>query len=160
MKEHIVEKSIEVKASPQAIWDAVVAVNDWPSWKPFVTKSRIASERQALDIGTHFKMSLMLGGPAAVPMTAAISDFRPPSRLAWTGGAPGVFYAEHSFDFEDLGNGVTRVVSRERFTGFLLPLILRIVTREDLESLHAQWVSAIKEKMEGKSEPVAAGPSH
>ena len=160
MSEFVVEKSGEVKATPQAIWDAMVAVGDWPKWKPFVTKAKIASEYQSLATGSRFKMSLMAGGPAAAPITAVISDFHPPSRLAWTGGAHGLFYAEHSFAFDDLGNGSTRVTSRERFTGFLLPLMLRIVTREDLESLHTQWVMAIKEKMEGPSEPAPAGHSH
>lgn len=161
MGEFVVERSGEVKAGPQAIWDAMMAVSDWPKWKPFVTQARIASRHPVLSAGSRIKMSLMVGGPAAAPLTVIVSEFRPPSRLTWTGGVHGVFYAEHSFDFEDLGNGSTRVVSRERFTGWLLPVMLRIVTREDLAQLHEQWVRAIKEKLEGKSEPApAAGHSH
>lgn len=161
MKEFVVEKSTEVKAVPQAIWEAMMNVEEWPKWKPFVSKARIASDYHSLSIGSRIKMSLMAGGPAAMPLTTTVSDFARPSRLAWTGGAHGLFYAEHSFNFVDLGNGSTRVTSRERFTGALLPLVLRIVTPEHLDDLHTQWVQAIKEKMEGKSEPAPdAGHGH
>jgi len=160
MKELIVEKAAEVRAPAAAIWEQMMAVKEWPSWQPFITKARIASDYENLSCGSRIRFSLMAGGPASLPLTAAVTEFDRPRRLAWTGGLHGWFYAEHSFDFEDQGGGVTRVVSRERFTGHLLPLVLLVVPPADLEELHLKWVQAIKERMEGKPEAPPAAPSH
>ena len=146
MGEIIVEKSMEVAATPQAIWDEVVKVSTWPEWKPIIKKASI-SGYDSLSTGAKIKFTATVGGPASVPLSATITEFDKPGRLAWTGGVPGVFHAVHSFDFKDMGK-TTQVTTREVFTGILTGAVQLMVSKEDLENLHQQWLDAIKKKEE------------
>ena len=145
MGQVVVEKSMEISAPAQAIWEELVKVNSWPDYKPFVKKASTVGG--PLSAGSRLKMTLLMGGPAAVPLTVTISEFVPGKRLAWTGGVKGVVSAVHSFDLEESG-GKTKVTSREEFQGALLWVMLLMVTRADLENLHQQWVLALKNRME------------
>ncbi len=148
MGEIIVEKSMEVKAGPEAIWDEIVKVDTWPEWKPFIKKAGISGS-DSLANGTKFKMTISAGGPLPVPLAATIKEFNKPGRLAWGGGVPGIFHAIHSFDFKDMGQ-TTMVTTREEFKGISTGLLLLVVGREDLEKLHQQWLDAIKKRVEQK----------
>jgi hypothetical protein len=161
MAELTVEKSIEVEAPAAEVWNAMMDVKSWPQWKPFMTKASVAGGYQSVTCGTKIKMSVMIGGPASVPLKVTVVDFQKPSRLAWEGGVKGIFHAIHSFDLVDQG-GKTRVTSRETFTGALLPAVKLIVTEDDLNRLHEEWVKAIKKHVENKPEPAepAAGHGH
>jgi hypothetical protein len=159
MGEMRVEKSIEVEASAAEIWEAVIDVRSWPSWKPFVTKARIAGGYDSVTCGVKIKMSLMVGGPASVPLTVKVVEFEKPSRFAWEGGVKGLVHAVHGFEFQERG-GKTRVTSRETFTGALVPLVKLMVTEEDFHKLHEDWVKAIKKRVEQKPEAEEPSPGH
>lgn len=146
MGEIIVEKSMEVNATPQAIWDEMVKIDTWPEWKPFIKKAG-ASGYECLANGVKFKMTIQVGGPAAVPLSATISEFDQPGRLVWEGGVKGIFHAVHSFDFKESGDK-TLVVTREEFKGALTGILNLMVGRDDLEALHQKWLEAIKKRVE------------
>ena len=84
---------------------------------------------------------------ASVPLAATVTEFDKPGRLVWGGGVPGIFSAEHSFDFKDMGK-TTMVTTREVFSGILTGPLQLMVSKEDLENMHQQWLDAIKKKME------------
>lgn len=155
MGEFLVERSVLVDAGLEAVWSAVTDVAGWPEWKPFMRKASIAGGYDSLTCGSRIKMSVMIGGPASLPLNVTVTEFRRPNLLAWEGGAKGLFHAVHGFEFVDQG-GKTLVTSREKFTGVLVPLAKLIVSGEDLENLHEQWVAAIKKRVEGKEEPAPA----
>jgi hypothetical protein len=154
-----VERKMEVKAPAAKIWEQLMDVASWPEWKPFVPKARIASGYDSLTCGAKLKMSIVFGGAASIPLSVTISEFDKPSRLAWEGGAKGLFHAVHGFELKDQG-GSTLVTSREDFSGVLLPVVNLIVTKEDLEKLHEQWLLAIKKRMEGEPEQEADASDH
>jgi hypothetical protein len=157
MSEFRVEKSAEVNAPLDKIWEEIIKVGEWPKWKPFVTKASIAGGYEALTNGSTFKMSLKVGGPAAVPLSAKITEFDRPRSLKWGGGVKGLLTAEHGFRFEEQG-GKVKVTSWEHFSGALLGFVLLMVSKEDLEKLHEDWVAAIKARFEGK--PAEADHGH
>lgn len=160
MAEMMVEKSLEVDASPDQIWEAMMDVKSWPEWKPFMTKARFGSGYESVTCGAKIKMSLMVGGPAVVPLSVEVCEFDKPSRLAWQGGVQGLFHAVHGFELQDKG-GKTRVVSHEKFTGILVPLVKLIISSEDFENLHQEWLLAIKRRVEKKDAPEEeAAPAH
>jgi hypothetical protein len=159
MAELIVEKELEVEAPARDIWEAMMDVSAWPEWKPFITKASIGSGYGSLTSGARIRMSVMVGGPASVPLSARVTEFDKPSRLAWEGGVKGLFHAMHSFDFEDRG-AKTRVVSKEIFSGLLLPVVKLMVTEGDLEKLHERWLEAIKDRMEKKEEAATEPDAH
>ncbi len=155
-----VEKSVEVDAPAQAIWEQIIDVASWPSWKPFIKSSKIKGYDH-LGNGGKFSMSIMAAGPAAVPITATVCDFDAPNLLAWEGGVPGIFRAKHSFEFKEAG-GKTIVTTKEVFNGILVGLVGLMVTQDDFEKLHDDWLAAIKDKMETaeESEEEEAEPDH
>ena len=158
MPQYEVEKSIEVEAPPDKVWEELIDVKKWPEWKSFVPKTRVCEGYECVTTGAKIKMSLEVGGPASVPLSVRITEFKRPGLLAWEGGLKGVFHAVHSFELKDL-SGKTRLTSKEVFTGALLPLVRLIVTEQDLEELHEKWVKAVKKRVEGGEEgpePVAA----
>jgi len=146
MGEIVVEKSLEVEAPALAIWEEMMKVSSWPEWKPFMKKAGV-SGYDSLTCGAKIKMSVMVGGSASVPLSATVIEFNRPERLVWEGGVKGLFHAVHSFDFKSMGDK-TRVTSREEFNGVLTGVVQLMVTKDDLERLHEQWLIAIKKRME------------
>jgi hypothetical protein len=147
MGKMFVEKSIEVNAPVREVWDRVLEVSTWPEWKPFIRKASIGGGYDSLSNGSSLKFSLFTGGPAAVPLSVKITEFDIPNRLAWEGGVRGLVHAVHSFEFKDV-QGKTLVISREEFTGGLLWAMKLMMSQQDLEKLHEQWVQAIKQRVE------------
>lgn len=158
MGELVVEKSIELDAPAEKIWEQLVDVKSWPEWKPFITKARIAGY-DSLTNGARIKMSLLAGGPAAAPLSVTVNAFDKPRYLSWEGGIKGLLHAEHSFCLEEKG-GKTRVTTYEKFAGPLLWFMLRLAPREDLEQLHEKWLQAIKARLEPDAPAEEGGPVH
>jgi hypothetical protein len=153
----VVEKWIDVDAPAREIWDRVMEVSTWPSWKPFITKASIGGGYESISNGATLKFSILTGGPAAIPLSAKVTEFDSPHKLAWAGGVPGIFHAVHSFEFTEI-EGKTRVTSREEFNGILLGLVKLMVTEADFNKLHEDWVQAIKKRVEKPALQAAPNP--
>ncbi len=147
MPEMKVERALEVNASPRQLWDWMAAIENWPHWKPFIVSSSLVSGLP-LEKGSKLRFKPKMG-PAPINLTVRISESDPPNRLAWSGGGPGLA-AVHSFDFEDLGNDHTRIVTREVFKGPAVWLLKLFVSQKNLEKLHEQWLEAFQKKAEEK----------
>ena len=139
------ERTREIQAPAGEIWDQLLEVKRWPEWKPFIPGTSGAEKIRGL--GDRFRMTIRVKKPFAFPVAVTVCEFDPPRRVAWTGGIPGLVISVHRFLLEDRGAS-TRVISREEFSGALVGLMLRIVTPQDLEKLHDQWLLAIQRRME------------
>jgi len=154
MAEFTVSASEVIDAKPAEVWEKLMDVKSWPEWKPFIKYTKIKSGYENMSCGTVLKMGIRPSGVASVPVTVTVSEFNRPARLAWEGGVKGLVHACHSFDLEDKG-GKTKITSSETFAGALVPVVKLLVTLEDFEKLHQDWVKAVKERLEGKSEEPA-----
>jgi hypothetical protein len=139
-----IERSLEVKAPPQQVWDAIADMASWPEWKPFIKGVKFSGT--ALGLGSEFTMKIAVKGPA-VPIKVKVCAWDPPRLMAWTGGLPPLVLSVHSFLLEDRGPE-TLLVSREEFSGFLVWLMKLFVTEQDLGNLHEQWLQSIKARVE------------
>lgn len=154
-----VEKTIEIEAPAAKIWEQLIDVKSWASWKPFVKKARIGGGHEHIGLGSNIKMSLLVGsGVASAPLSVTVVEFDAPRALAWEGGVKGLVHAIHGFELKE-GQGKTVVVSRETFTGALLSLMTLLVSKQELEDLHEAWLKAIKARVTGKGS-VEAAPGH
>ncbi len=135
--------SIEVDATPQQIWEWMADVNEWPQWKPFIISSSYI-KGENLEVGSKIKFKPN-SGPKPMDLKAVITESEKPSHIAWEGKMPGL-KAHHSFDFEDLGNGKTKVITRETFSGMAVFLFRKIMPQAQLEKLHQDWLDAFKAK--------------
>lgn len=138
-----VERATTIAASPEAVWAAIADVPAWPSFKPFIKKTKSAGP---LGVGAKFTMKIAVKGPA-VPVPVTVTEWQPPTRMAWTGGLPGLVMSTHGFDLIPENSG-TRLVSWERFRGPLCGLMLWFVSEQDLFNLHDQWLAAIRRRTE------------
>jgi hypothetical protein len=83
-----------------------------------------------------------------------VLEVTPGRALRWLGhlGIPGLFDGEHRFLIEPVGPNQSRFVQEERFSGLLVPLILRFAatsTRRGFEAMN----SALKARVERLGAP-------
>jgi hypothetical protein len=112
----IVHHAIDVAASPDACWRVFADLGSWPTWFPF-----LRAVRGELCAGGRLTLSIA-AGPAALPIRVTISELVVGERVRWKGGALGVS-GDHSYSFTTPAVGLTRVTSREEFSGFGARLI-------------------------------------
>jgi hypothetical protein len=115
-----IETSVDVDASPEAVWDVLTEGETYPNWNPFITRLDGVIEPQR-------RLTVRVDPPGRMAMT-----FRPRvkiveenHRLVWKGSflVPNLFDGTHEFRIEPLEEGA-RFVQRETFGGLLVPLLL------------------------------------
>jgi hypothetical protein len=109
-----------------AVFSELVDFGRWARWMPPVFRP---SRGPNGPLSATDSIVVLLGG--TLPMRLRVLRVSPPNELAWRGGLPGVLVGEHAFYLEDLGDGRTRVVSEERFSGLLAstPIVQGLVER-------------------------------
>ncbi len=116
-----IHTSLVIPASPDAIWSVL---SDWPrygEWCHLIPK--IHGEAR---VGGRLDFKLRLIGPS-LPIDATITRFEVAKVLEWEGprsSALGLLAkGRHAFEIEDLGDGRSRFVHAEVFSGpgFALP---------------------------------------
>lgn len=147
MAEMKVDRSIEINATPEQAWEWLADVKGWPSWKPFIISASYV-KGEALKVGSKIKFKPKVG-LMPINLYATITECKPTQRVAWAGGFPGI-RAVHSFDFESVGSGKTRVTTREAFTGFGVALVKLVLPPVEFEKMHADWLKAFQDKASKK----------
>jgi hypothetical protein len=133
------QATTEIDAAPEAVWAVLTNAGRWPAWEPNVTRveGQIAPGER---ITVHTRLS-----ERAFPATVEV--FVPGERMVWASGMPlGLFRGARTFTLEPLGPGRTRVTTRERFSGLLLPLIGRTIP--DLQPAFDKFAAALKAEVE------------
>ena len=73
----------------------------------------------------------------------------PKQEFEWLGsGLMGMFKGRHYFILEDLGNGQTKLIHGEKFSGLLSGLILKMIGDDTLKNFQ-KMNKALKEVVEG-----------
>jgi len=160
MAEFTIEKSLEIEATAAEIWDQLVDVKSWPSWKPFIKKASVRGGYETVSSGSGINFSLLLGvGAASAPLRVTVVEFDPRKSLAWEGGVRGLVHAIHGFELEER-MGKTVVTSRETFSGALLSIVNLLVPREEMEQLHVDWLEAIKDRVAPQKQEEKTDEAH
>jgi hypothetical protein len=125
---------IEIDAPPEEVWEALTEFEAYPSWNPFLT-----SVEGPPTAGAKLNVRLEPPGGRGITMHPTVTESEPGRELAWLGrlGFPGVFDGAHRFEVEPLGDGRTRFVQSERFSGVLVPLLRRSLRSHTLAGFKA-----------------------
>jgi hypothetical protein len=117
MKE--LRSEIEIGAAPERVWEVLTDFVSFPSWNPFIRS--VAGQAAT---GARLEVRIEPPGGRAMTFRPTVLAAEPPRELRWLGRLlfPGVFDGEHSFHIEPTGEGGSRFVQRERFSGALVPL--------------------------------------
>lgn len=135
--------TVEIVSPPQAVWDGLVAFDEWPTWHPSIQEfAGRAQQGQRL----RFRARSPEGG-GAVTLKPTVLDADPGRVLRWRGHflVPGLFDATHEFVLEPTATG-THLTQRERFTGILVPLMKRVLARTQRDNARAD--QALKASVE------------
>jgi len=120
----VAEAEIEVD-TPVA--KAFARFRDFGAWRQWMPRAFAPVKGPSAPIAAGDRITVRLGG--ALPSQLTVLRVRDNKEVCWRGGVPGLIVGEHSFYFDDLGEGRTRIRSSEPFRGLLLrvgPLAQRI----------------------------------
>lgn len=122
----VVQSDLVIDAPPQRVFDRMADFGSWPAWMPrsFVPVLRDGAP-SPLRLGDKFRVRV---GGAPIATMLRVSRLDRPREIAWKGGVPGLFWAEHRFVFEPEGDRRTRVRSIETWHGLVARLAKKLVT--------------------------------
>ena len=112
---------ITINAPPSTVWQILTDIDSYPAWNSFLR--HVSGEMMA---GGKLKICAYPPGGISFSFKPKVTRLVPDKELRWVGGLilPCVFVGEHIFELESSGAG-TRLVQREKFNGFLVPLFWR-----------------------------------
>jgi hypothetical protein len=117
---------IAIEAAPERVWDVLTDFPAYPAWNPFIPHISGSGT-----VGSRLDVQLQPPGGRGMRMRPTVLAAVPSQELRWVGhvGLPGLFDGEHRFHIEPLAADRVRFVQEERFTGLLVPFILRFIER-------------------------------
>lgn len=136
---HFITSQIEITATPEAIWNAIIDFNDYTNWNPFINSI-------SGDLKLNGKLNVKIGKMRFKPTIQAL---KVQQELCWLGklGLPGIFDGRHRFQLVENGNGTTTFIQSEQFSGILVPFLRKKLNREILPGFEAMN-RVLKEKLE------------
>lgn len=148
-----VYSEIVINAHPAAVWRVITDVEAYPAWNDFTP--RITLRNDTLIPGTEFDLDCRMSGnkllrdehevvltfdPAAFTFCMGTSRSR---------GRPGIVSCRRQV-CEGLGDGRTRLVNEEEFSGILAPLVYLLYGRR-LQRAFVRYCAALKRRVEASS---------
>jgi uncharacterized protein YndB with AHSA1/START domain len=107
--------SVEIAASPWAVWAILTAIERWPAWNPDVTDARLEGPFAE---GSTFSWK---AGPGTI--TSTLVHVEEPRRLEWTGRTLGIA-AVHAWSLREQAGG-TFLTTEESWSGPVARLLRR-----------------------------------
>lgn len=148
MPEKNIHTAIEIDAPRSVVWDILADNRAYPLWNPYhVQVGGTLREGQALDVVIHKPNG------ETVHIEPRVLRIRPETELTWGGGIKGVFFGEHVFELSSVDERTTRLVHKERFSGFAIPF----ASLEAIEEGYRRMNRALKTRAE--STALAGTPS-
>lgn len=142
----VIERSIDIDASPAAVWGLLSNLDSFTAWNPFMTEAK-----GEFRVGERPHITMKL--PDSKPMTISptVLEVVPDRKVRWLGkvGPGGVFNGEHTLSIEPREGGGVRFVNHERFTGILVPFMGK--TLRKAEGAFDAMNAALKDKVEGNA---------
>ncbi|MHA6763630.1 SRPBCC family protein [Streptacidiphilus sp. PAMC 29251] len=134
--------SIEIKATPEAVWAVLADLSAYPQWNPFL-RTAVGD----LVVGGRLSCRLHPENRRPIPFKPVVLVVDPGRELCWQGKllAPGILDGRHSFVLWATGEG-TVLRQGEVFTGILVPLLAKGLraTEDDFRRFN----EALRERVE------------
>jgi len=130
------EADISIKATPEAIWDAVADPETWTGWTDAVYRVKKLSEGP-VGIGSRLRITIWCIIPIRLNMT--ITEFVPGQRVAMEGRA--LIARMSRYYMLQPQNGRTRAIVGGEATGLLAPLtwvIGQVLSKEIVQDLRVK----------------------
>jgi hypothetical protein len=127
-----------IAVTPEVAFDRLADFTSWPRWMPSSFRP-VGTSEGTLRLGQKLLVRI-----AGIPVASKIevTEVRRPKEIAWSGGVPGVLWANHQFFFEADGADATTVVSHETWSGVLASLV-RPMVQPKAELIGGQQLDAL-----------------
>ena len=141
------ETDIEIRATPERVWEVLTDFDAYPAWNPFIIHA--AGQAAA---GSRLNLRMRPPGRRPTRFRPLVLDAEPGRRLRWLGRVlvPGLFDGEHSFDIQPVGPDRVRLTQHERFRGILAPVLFGFLAKPTLAGFQ-QLNQALKDRAEQPS---------
>jgi hypothetical protein len=141
-----IRTEIDIKASPEKVWEVLTDFNNFPQWNPFIRQ--INGDPK---VGTKLKIHLHTSSGKSRTYRPTVTKVEPNRELRWSGKSfiPGMFNGERIFSIELKTNHV-RFVHREIFTGLGVALAGNRLDKDMYQSFE-KMNDAFKEEVEQDS---------
>ena len=121
---HIRTETI-INTGPARVWQKLLKFEDYPVWNPLITKVK----------GQPFlgaTLTISLAGPldTSFDLDVKITQADENKELHWVGSFPIMNFlmtGDHYFILEDLGNGSTKLIHGEQFSGLMAPFLASLI---------------------------------
>jgi hypothetical protein len=139
-----VYNEIEIKASPEKVWNILIDAKIWHTFYPGVESpvTFIDSHASILEDGLAFNMHTM-----GLKLKPVIREFVPYERMAWEVRRSNLT-AYHAWVIVPTVDGC-RLITPESQNGFLT-LLQKVFQPNKLLKLHDKWLKLIKERAENQ----------
>lgn len=118
---YIVSTSTVIDATPEKVWDLLMATEDYPQWNPYLVQVD-----GTLAPGQQLSVTLVDANfPKPITVKPIVQAVDPVKEFYWSGTAliSGIFDTRHFFKLEQWDKGTTTISQYEEFRG-LLPMLL------------------------------------
>jgi hypothetical protein len=111
---------IVIEAPTDAVWALLTDFSRYAEWNPFLPYA--SGEAKT---GTSLDVVIAPPGMRRNHYRLTVTAVETERRLCWLGHLlfPGLMDGDHAFEIERLGRERTRVIQREDFTGYLVPML-------------------------------------
>lgn len=115
--------SIDIDATPADVWNTLTSGD--MEWNPFLASIHGDLEEESR-IAVRFRRGLTIR-----PVVTEVVEER---TLEWLGsiGIKGIFDGRHRFEIHEIDGG-SRLIQSETFTGFLVPIVGRLLRKTELD---------------------------
>lgn len=141
------EASVVIDASPQQVWDVLVAIEDYPKWNRYAT-----SAVGDLRIGGEVEIMVPRQGEKYGPVNNVVTELVANERLCWRslGWMRFLVYGIRCRLLQEQSDGSTLFREVETMHGPIAPLIIRSMGPQLLRGLQTECDS-LKEEVESRS---------
>ncbi|MEO3771217.1 SRPBCC domain-containing protein [Micromonospora sp. B9E7] len=144
----VISTTIDIAASPQAVWKVLTEFAAYQDWNPFMRRIEGTAE-----VGTKLVVHLSPPGGRSMTFKPTVLTADPGQELRWLGklGFGGLFDGEHSFVLTANADGSTHLTHSERFSGLLVVLF-----KGTLKNTHTGFDAfnqALKQRVETARRP-------
>ena len=144
------EASIDIDASPEAIWSTLLDFPAYPDWNPFIVS--IVGEPR---VGERLDVRIRPPGSHGIGLKPVVRTVEPSARFGWLGHlvVPRIFDGGHEFVISPRSDGGSTFVQREEFGGVLVPLVGKMLARtlEGFEAMNAALKVRVEERSTSRS---------
>ncbi|MBN2012282.1 SRPBCC domain-containing protein [candidate division KSB1 bacterium] len=115
-----IKTQIDIKGTPEHVWQALMDFSAYPNWNPFVLE--VAGD---VKVGSKIKVILQAAEMKPATFQPTVVKIEPNKEFRWLGKmfSSALFQGEHVFSIKSQNNGSVLFSHCEYFGGMLVPFL-------------------------------------